>query len=103
MHKTADAREDKSDGPLKDGQSTKFRRNKKWTHLVSPLSKPGGEFTRGRAYVERWSLPPPVSTVGVKSKPAGDLVSAIAVEVVEKSEDEMDDVELMEAILGKAA
>lgn len=99
LHRTADMRDDKSEGPLTAGQSTKFKANKKWTYSVSPLAKPGGEFTAGKAYVERWSLPPPPSTEGKK---AGDLVSAIAAPVEEKSEDEMDDAELMEAILGKA-
>lgn len=74
-----------------------------------PGSVPGGAFTGGSAYAARWRLPPPVRA-GVA---AGDLVSAIrpatpaaapvggAPAAPKKDEEEMDDLELMAAILGK--
>ncbi|GMK57753.1 hypothetical protein CspeluHIS016_0405870 [Cutaneotrichosporon spelunceum] len=90
----------------------KHREPKLWSTDVTPGSVPTGSFTGGTAYSARWRLPPPVRA-GVT---AGDLVSAIKVApssstaasasteaeaTPKKDEEEMDDLELMAAILGK--
>ncbi|CAK9784809.1 hypothetical protein CC85DRAFT_285286 [Cutaneotrichosporon oleaginosum] len=88
----------------------KHRKPKVWTADVVPGSVPAGGFTGGKAYAARWRLPPPVRA-GVA---AGDLLSAIqpapvapaapvadAASTPKKDEEEMDDLELMAAILGK--
>lgn len=93
----------------------KHRKPKVWSADVTPGSVPTGAFTGGQAYAQRWSLPPPVRA-GVA---AGDLVSAIkpapavafgaaasesavgGAQAPKKDEEEMDDLELMAAILGK--
>ncbi|BEJ17625.1 hypothetical protein CspHIS471_0610260 [Cutaneotrichosporon sp. HIS471] len=90
----------------------KNRKPKLWTADAARGTIPTGAFSGGSAYAARWRLPPPVRA-GVE---AGDLVSAIkpmaslalpTAATVEgdvtpkKDEEEMDDLELMAAILGK--
>jgi hypothetical protein len=64
---------------------------------------PRGDFTSGRAYVQKWNLPRPAEVTGAVAA-EGDLVSAIGAQenVAEQTpkEDEVDDIELMNAILG---
>jgi len=46
-----------------------------WSTTVPATSLPSGEFSGGKEYIKRWSLPLPVTGEG---KAAGDLTSAIA-------------------------
>lgn len=93
----------------------KHKEPKLWTTDVNPASLPQGEFTSGVAYAQRWRLPPPLRVGGEVA--GGELVGAIGAATVTeaaevsapavtegqapKDEEEMDDLELMAAILGK--
>lgn len=94
----------------------KHKKPKMWTGVVSPAELPQGEFTGGVAYAQRWRLPPPLR---VGASAPGELVAAIGAgattataatpaavkeqkaDAPAKDEEEMDDLELMAAILGK--
>jgi len=86
-------------GPL----GPRYRKPKKWTTAVAPERVPHGEFTGGREYVQRWTLPAPVQAAGPVE---GDLVSAIGSAPAPSSggkEQDVDDIELMNAILGASS
>lgn len=71
---------------------------------MPPAAIPTGQFTGAKAYVEKWSLPPPASWIGDGTeKPAGDLLpSAVGrAPALPKASDEMDDAQLLAAITGK--
>lgn len=46
-----------------------------WSTIVAAASLPSGEFSGGKEYIRKWSLPLPVSS---ENKAAGDLTSALA-------------------------
>lgn len=85
-----------------EARSHRFRKTKMWTREINPDKIPTGEFSAGRAYAGRWSLPAAASS---EVEAAGDLISAIGSAPAEPqpTKDELEDLELMNAILGNTA
>lgn len=80
--------------------SIKHKKPKMWTRDINPNAIPSGQFTGAEAYVKRWTLPAPARWTGAAVKPQGDLVGAIRSKPKQQSQDELDDAQLMAAILG---
>jgi hypothetical protein len=79
----------------------RYRKPKMWTASIKPERVPTGEFSAGRQYAQRWRLPAAVQTGTAE----GDLVSAIGASsasgsAAPASEEDIDDMELMNSILG---
>lgn len=82
--------------------SIKHKKPKMWTREINPNAVPSGEFTGAEAYIKRWTLPAPARWTGAAAKPEGDLVGALkGKQAKQQSQDELDDAQLMAAILGK--